>query len=82
MSIWHISCMSVSQTVVTREVTRYMSAAGVNQDALAHVLGITQGTLSRKLRGHRGWTLDDIDRLAAVGVPVSITSTAPWEAKS
>lgn len=75
MSSWYISCMSFSQTVVTREVTRYMSAAGVNQGALAHVLGITQGALSRKLRGHRGWTLDDIDRLAAAGVPITLTAT-------
>lgn len=74
--------MTIAQDFVTLEVTRYMRAAGVNQGALAHVLGITQGTLSRKLRGHRGWTLNDIDRLAAVGVPVSITSTAPWEASS
>lgn len=74
--------MSFSQTVVTREVTRYMSATGVTQGALAHALGITQCTLSRKLRGHRGWTLDDIDQLAAVGVPVSVTSISPWETRS
>ena len=59
-----------------------MTAAGLSQKALAPALDMTQGTLSRKLVGTRRWTLDDIDRLAAAGVPVSVTSTAPWEAQS
>ena len=74
--------MSISQAVITREVTRYMNAAGLSQTALAPALEMTQGTLSRKLVGTRRWTLADLDRLAAVGVPVSITSTTPWEAQS
>ena len=74
--------MSISQAVITREVTRYMNAAGLSQTALAPALEMTQGTLSRKLVGTRRWTLADLDRLAAVGVPVSITSTALLEAQS
>lgn len=74
--------MITSQAAITREVTRYMTAAGLSQKALAPALDMTQGTLSRKLVGTRRWTLSDLDRLAAVGVPVSITSTAPWEVQS
>ncbi len=74
--------MSISQVVITREVTRYMNAAGLSQTALASALEMTQGTLSRKLVGTRRWTLADLDRLAAVGVPVSVTSISPWEARS
>ena len=74
--------MITSQAAITREVTRYMTAEGLSQKALAPALDMTQGTLSRKLVGTRRWTLDDIDRLAAAGVPVSVTSTALLEAQS
>lgn len=74
--------MSGFNDMVTREVTRYMRATGLSQTALGAACGIRQTGISKRLRGTVCWTLSDLDRLAAVGVPVSVTSTAPWEAQS
>ena len=59
-----------------------MDASHMTQAAVGRALGISQSQVSARLQGRIRWSLDDIDRLAAVGVPVAITSTAPWEAKS
>lgn len=59
-----------------------MDASHTTQASLGRALGISQSQVSARLQGRIRWSLDDIDRLAAVGVPVSVTSTAPWEAHS
>lgn len=59
-----------------------MDASHMNQADLARVLGVNQTRVSARLRGETQWSLADIDRLAAVGVPIAVTSTAPWEARS
>ena len=74
--------MSLSHSLVSNEVRRYMDASHMTQAAVGRALGISQTQVSARLQGRIRWSLDDIDRLAAVGVPVAITSTAPWEAKS
>lgn len=74
--------MTHAHDFVTLEVTRYMRATGLNQQAMSAAIGMQQSVLSKKLHGIRRWSLSDLDRLAAAGVPVSITSTALWEAQS
>lgn len=74
--------MSLSHSLVSNEVRRYMDASHMTQTAVGRALGISQSQVSARLQGRIRWSLDDIDRLAAVGVPVSVTSTAPWEAQS
>ena len=60
--------------MVTQEVTRYMRAAGLTQTALGKACGIRQTSISKRIRGSVGWTLTDLDRLAAAGVPISLTA--------
>lgn len=74
--------MSLSHSLVSNEVRRYMDASHMTQAAVGRALGISQSQVSARLQGRIRWSLDDIDRLAAVGVPVSVTSTSPWEAQS
>jgi len=74
--------MSLSHSLVSNEVRRYMDASHMTQAAVGRALGISQSQVSARLQGRIRWSLDDIDRLSAVGVPVSVTSTAPWEAQS
>lgn len=52
-----------------------MTSRGVTQETLALALGVRQQSLSSKLRGRRRWSLDDLDRLAAHGVPVGVAIT-------
>lgn len=35
-------------------------------------LGISQASLSRKLSGDRLWSIDDLDRLWDIGVPIDL----------
>lgn len=64
--------MTSTQTVVTRMVRNYLHDSGITQKAIAADLGITQATLSRKLSGIRTWSLDDLDRLIQIGVPIGL----------
>lgn len=64
--------MTSTQTVVTRMVRNYLHDSGISQRSLAAELGITQATLSRKLSGIRTWSLDDLDRLIQIGVPIGL----------
>lgn len=64
--------MASTQTVVTRMVRNYLHDSGISQRSLAAELGITQATLSRKLSGIRTWSLDDLDRLIQIGVPIGL----------
>lgn len=56
-----------------------MDANHITQGAVARILGVNQGQVSARLRGATRWSLDDIDRLAAAGVPIALTSTDPKE---
>lgn len=64
--------MTSTQTIVTRLVKNYLRDSGITQRSLAAELGITQATLSRKLSGIRMWSLDDLDRLIQIGVPIGL----------
>jgi DNA-binding helix-turn-helix protein len=64
--------MTSTQTVVTRLVKNYLRDSGITQRSLAAELGTTQATLSRKITGIRTWSLDDLDRLIQIGVPISL----------
>lgn len=64
--------MTSTQTVVTRLVKNYLRDSGITQRSLAAELGTTQATLSRKLTGIRTWSLDDLDQLIQIGVPIGL----------
>lgn len=64
--------MTSPQTVVTRLVKNYLRDSGITQRSLAAELGTTQATLSRKLTGIRTWSLDDLDQLIQIGVPIGL----------
>lgn len=64
--------MTSTQTVVTRVVRNYLHDSGISQGSLAAELGVTQATLSRKLSGIRTWSLDDLDQLIQIGVPIGL----------
>lgn len=64
--------MQSIQTIVTRLVKNYLNDSGITQKTLAAALGITQPTLSRKLTGIRTWSLDELDQLIQIGVPIGL----------
>lgn len=64
--------MTSTQTVATRVVRNYLHDSGISQQSLAAELGVTQATLSRKLSGIRTWSLDDLDQLIQIGVPIGL----------
>lgn len=64
--------MRSTQTIVTRLVKKFLHESGITQKTLASSLGITQPTLSRKLTGIRTWSLDDLDQLIQIGVPIGL----------
>lgn len=64
--------MQSIQTIVTRLVKNYLNNSGITQKTLAAALGITQPTLSRKLTGIRTWSLDELDQLIQIGVPIGL----------
>ena len=59
-----------SQTILSRQVKRYMADQGISQAALASDLGMTQSALSQRLSATTRWNLKDIDQLMRIGVPV------------
>lgn len=64
--------MRSTQTIVPRLVKNFLSESGITQKTLAAALEITQPTLSRKLTGIRTWSLDDLDQLIQIGVPIGL----------
>lgn len=72
MSYGILDVMTATHTVITRLVKNYLHDSGITQKALAADLGITQPTLSRKLSGIRPWSLDDLDQLIQIGVPIGL----------
>lgn len=67
--------MTNAHEFITLEVTRYMRATGLNQEAMSAAIGVQQSAFSKKLLGTRRWSLTDLDRLASAGVPITITSS-------
>lgn len=65
-----------SQTILSRQVKRYMASQGISQAALAADLGMTQSALSQRLSATTRWNLDDIDQLMRIGVPVGFGTLA------
>ena len=65
-----------SQTVLSRQVKRYMAGQGISQAALAADLGMTQSALSQRLSATTRWNLDDIDQLMRLGIPVGFGTLA------
>lgn len=60
--------MTLSQTVISREVKRYMKTEHLNQACLAALIGLKQTTVSARLRGKTRWSIDDLDRLCDAGI--------------
>ena len=71
--------MASNQLFVSHAVRRFMDANHITQGGVARILGVNQGQVSARLRGATRWSLDDLDRLAAAGVPIALTSTDPKE---
>lgn len=65
-----------SQTILSRQVKRYMADQGISQAALAADLGMTQSALSQRLSATTRWNLKDIDQLMKIGVPVGFGTLA------
>ena len=65
-----------SQTILSRQVKRYMADQGISQAALAADLGMTQSALSQRLSATTRWSLKDIDQLMRIGVPVGFGTLA------
>lgn len=65
-----------SQTILSRQVKRYMADQGISQAALAADLGMTQSALSQRLSATTRWNLKDIDQLMTIGVPVGFGTLA------
>ena len=65
---------------VSREVRAWMARRGVKQQEIADRLGITQPSLSMRLRGRTRWTINDLVIVAeTLKVPVSALLTSPDE---
>lgn len=64
---------------VSRAVRSYMAREGKNQGDIARYLGITQTSVSKRLRGAARWSLDDVDclRLAGVSIPLDHAEVTP-----
>jgi hypothetical protein len=52
-----------------------MDASHISQTMLGRILGVNQSQVSARLRGAIRWSLDDVDRLADAGVPITLTAT-------
>lgn len=71
---WRVARDEVEELtlLVSREVKAWMARRDVKQDALAKALGITQPSLSMRLRGRTRWTVQDLATVSSVlDVPVS-----------
>lgn len=68
--------MTRSHVTISRIVRTHMEAEGLTQAAMAASVGKTQSWLSHRLTKRCRWSLDDLDLLASVGVPVILTIDA------
>ena len=65
---------------VSGEVRAWMARRGVKQQEIADRLGITQPSLSMRLRGRTRWTINDLVIVAeTLKVPASVLLTSPDE---
>ena len=56
------------RTAVSRRVRSFMANERINQSRMAQIIGISQPSLSQKLRGMRPWSDDDLDSLIVAEV--------------
>ena len=71
---WRVARDEVEELtlLVSREVRAWMARRDVKQEALATALGITQPSLSMRLRGRTRWTVQDLATVSRVlDVPVA-----------
>lgn len=66
--------MNSSQTIITRQVRRFMAATSQTQVDIAHLIGLDQTAVSRRLTGRSRWSVDDLDALMDAGVPLSLSA--------
>lgn len=62
--------MNSIQTCVTRIVRRYLADTNTSVTGLAKKVGLSRPTLSARLSGATRWTIDDLEDLVRIGVPV------------
>lgn len=55
-----------------------MAANHLTQADVGASLGIPQSKVSARLRGATRWSLDDLDKLWDMGVPLSLPVMAGW----
>lgn len=60
--------MKKTQTVISREVKRYMEKTGTTQADIGSLLNVTQTHISRRLTGRTHWSVDDLDALTTAGI--------------
>ena len=78
---WPVARDEVEQQTleVSGEVRAWMARRDVKQEALAKALGMTQPSLSMRLRGRTRWTIQDLVLVSkTLDVPVSVL-LAPLE---
>ena len=73
--------MRTSHETISRQVRRYLHMNSMPQANLGRAIGLTQSQVSARLRGATKWTIDDVDNLAELGVPVCVAAS-PLEAWS
>lgn len=49
-----------------------MTSEHLNQTQLGALIGLQQTNVSSRLRGKTRWQLDELDKLAAMGVPITL----------
>jgi len=75
----HLDAEEEVQANISRVVRILMAAAGLrHQTDLAHQLGVTDSTVTRKLVGKRPWSLEDLVKLSAIfNQPVRVFVSNP-----
>ena len=65
--------------IVGRNVHMLMWDRQITQVKLGNAVGIDQSSLAKKLRGKRGWSLDEVNAVAAeLGTTIGALCT-PWD---
>jgi transcriptional regulator with XRE-family HTH domain len=65
--------------VVGERVHMLMWKAKITQTAMARQMGVDQSALSKRIRGERGWSLDDVEAAASIlGVSVANLLDRNW----
>lgn len=57
---------------ITRTVEAWIEQTGTSQRKLAKKMCFQQSKFNRRMRGLTPWTLRDVERLRAAGVPISL----------